>query len=202
MEVDGLWYVAKATALAKDNEQAQQRIGDYGKARYKKYHGSEDGWQELLAAAAGQTAPPPDFANRIKAAPSHAEIAVQAVRENDPATLSFSDWEFILSQRDASPANKEAAAKVWNAIQTLQKNGAARLKIPMKVVTATKDTIQAAIAEDSQKDNKVDLLVVLKTPLANPPPPGTIGDVIGVIVDYQAKPFLFVMRDGEVAGAN
>jgi tetratricopeptide (TPR) repeat protein len=202
MESDGLWYVAKAVALAKDNEAAQQRIGDYGKARYKKYHGSEDGWQELLAAAAGQSAPPPDFAKRIKPAPSPAEIAVQAVRENEPANLSFSDWEFILSQRDASPANKEAAGKVWNAIQTLQKNGAARVKILVKVVTSTKDTIQAAIAEENKNDNKVDLLVVLKAPLASPPPPGTTSEVIGVIVDYQAKPFLFVMRDGEVAGAN
>ena len=61
MEVDGLWYIAKAIALAKGNEAAQQRISEYGKARYKKYHGSEDGWQELLAAAASETAPLPDF---------------------------------------------------------------------------------------------------------------------------------------------
>lgn len=199
MEVDGLWYIAKATALAKDNDAAQQRIGDYGKAHYKKYHGSEDGWQELLAAVAGQTAPPPDFAMRIKPAPSPAEIAVQAVRDNDPASLSFSDWELILSQRDASPANREAATKVWNAIQTLQKNGAARLKIPVNIVASTKDTIQAAIAEENRKGNKVDLLVVLKTTLASPPLPGATSEVIGLIVDYQANPFLFVMRDGEVA---
>jgi tetratricopeptide (TPR) repeat protein len=201
VEVDGLWYIAKAISLAKDNEAAQQRIGEYGKARYKKYHGSEDGWQELLAAAVGQVAPPPDFAKRIKPAPSPADMAVQAVRENDPASMSFSDWEFILNHRDASPANKEAAAKVWNAIQALQKNGTARLKIPAKVVTSTKDTIQAAITKENQKDNKADLLVVLKAPLANPPPPGTTTQVIGVIVDYQANPFLFVMRDGEVPGA-
>jgi tetratricopeptide (TPR) repeat protein len=200
VEVDGLWYIARATALAKDNEAAQQRIGEYGKARYKKYHGSEDGWPELLAAAAVQTSPPPDFAKRIKAAPSPAEIAVQAVRDNDPASLSFSDWEFILSQRDAGPANKEAAAKVWNAIEALQNNGAARVKIPVKIVTSTRDTIQAAVAEENQKDNKVDLLVILKAPLASPPAPGTAGEVIGVIVDYQTKPFLFVMRDGELAG--
>jgi hypothetical protein len=201
IEVDGLWYIAKATSLAKDNEAAQQRIGDYGKARYKKYHGSEDGWQELLAAAAGQTAPPPDFAKHVKAAPSPAEMAVQAVRDNDPASLSFSDWEFILSQRDASPANKDAAAKVWNTIQALQKNGAARLKIPVKIVTSTNDTIRAGIAEENQKDNKADVLVVLKAPLASPPSPGTPSEVIGVIVDYQPNPFLFVMRDGEVAAA-
>jgi hypothetical protein len=201
IEVDGLWYIAKASSLAKDNEAAQHRIGEYGKARYKKYHGSEDGWQELLAAAAGQTAPPPDFAKRVKAAPSPAEIAVQAVRDVGPENMSFSDWEFVLSQRDASPANKDAAAKVWNAIQALQRNGAARLKIPVKIVTSTNDTIRAAIAEENQKDNKVDLLVVLKAPLASPPAPGTTTEMIGVIVDYQPNPSLFVMRDGELADA-
>ena len=201
MEVDGLWYIAKATSLAKDNEAAQQRIGEYGKARYKKYHGSEEGWQELLAAAAAQNAPPSDFAKNIKAAPSPAEIAVEAVRAVGPENMSFSDWEFVLSHRDASPVNKDAAGKVWNAIQTLQKNGAARLKLPAKIVAANKDTIQAAIAEDNQKDNKVDLLVVLKAPLASPPPPGATTEVIGVIVDYLANPFMFVMRDGEVADA-
>jgi hypothetical protein len=202
MEVDGLWYIAKATALAKDNEAAQQRISEYGKARYKKYHGSEDGWQDLLAAAAGQVAPPSDFAQRIKPGPSPAEIAVQAVRENDVASMSFSDWEFILSKRDASPANKEAAAKVWNHIQALQKNGAAKLRIPVKIVAATKDTIQAAISEDNQENNKVDLLIVLKTPPATPPAPGVMAQIVGSIVDYQMNPVVFIMRDGEMAAGN
>jgi hypothetical protein len=58
------------------------------------------------------------------------EIAVQAVQENDPAGLSFSDYEFILSYRDASPANKVAGDHVWKAIQEKQKNGAAKLKLP------------------------------------------------------------------------
>jgi hypothetical protein len=201
IDVDGLWYIAKATALAKDNDAAQQRIVAYGKARYKKYHGSEDGWDELLAAAAAQAAPPPDFAKSIKPAPGLAELAVQAVRDNDPASLSFADWEVVLGQRDASPANKDAAAKVWQVIQVMQKDGAARLKIPVKIVAATKDTIQAAITDDNQKDNKVDLLVVVKAPMPSPPPAGATAEVTGVIVDYLSSPFLFIMRDGELGAA-
>jgi hypothetical protein len=199
MELDGLWYIAKAAVLAKDNEAAQQRISEYGKARYKKYHGSDDGWQELLAAAAAQAAPPPDFGKNIKKAPGPAEMAVEAVREVGVENMSFSDLEFVLSQRDASPANKEAAAKVWNHIQALQKNGAARLKIPVKIVAATKDTIQAAISEDNQNNNKADLLVVLKTPPASPLAPGAMAQIIGSIVDYQMNPVVFIMRDGELA---
>ncbi len=201
MEVDGLWYIAKAIALAKGNDAAQQRIGEYGKARYKKYHGSEDGWQELLAAAAGESAPPTDFGKKIKPAPSPADLAVEAVQAVGAENMSFSDWEFILGFRDASPANKEAADKVWNVVQTLQKNGAARLKIPVKIVTASKDTIEAAVSEENQKDNKTDMTVTLKAPMASPPAAGTSAYVVGVLVDYVPRPFMFIMRDGEVAAA-
>jgi tetratricopeptide (TPR) repeat protein len=200
IDVDGLWYIAKATMLAQGNDAARERIVAYGKARYKKYHGSDAGWDELVAQVPAQLAPPPDFARSIKPAPGLAELAVQAVRDNDPAQLSFSDWETVLEQRDASEANKEAAAKVWRTIQATQKNGAARLKIPVKVVAATKDTIQAAISEDNRKDDKVDLLVVVKSPMASPPPAGASIEVLGLIVDYVARPFAFIMRDGEFAG--
>jgi tetratricopeptide (TPR) repeat protein len=202
IEVDGLWYIAKAAALAKDNEAAQQRISEYGKARYKKYHGAEDGWQELLAAAAGEAAPPADIGKRIKPAPSPAEMAIAAVREVGVENMSFSDWEFILSQRDASAANTEAATKVWNHIQALQNDGTARLKIPVKIVAATKETVKAAIAEDNQQDGKVDLLVVLKAPAGTPPSPGATAQIIGSIVDYQTNPVVFIMRDGELAAGN
>jgi tetratricopeptide (TPR) repeat protein len=201
IDVNGLWYIAKATTMAQSNDAAQQRIVTYGKARYKKYHGGEDGWDELVGQVASQAAPPADFAQRIKPAPSLAELALTAVRDNDPASLSFSDWEVVLSQRDATPANKEAAAKVWQVIQATQKNGAARLKIAVKVIAATKDTIQVAITDDNQRDNKVDLVVVVKSPMASPPAAGTMIDAVGVIVDYMASPFAFIMRDGEVAAA-
>jgi tetratricopeptide (TPR) repeat protein len=201
IDVNGLWYIAKATTMAQGNDAAQQRIVTYGKARYKKYHGAEDGWDELVGQVASQAAPPADFAQSIKPAPSLAELAVIAVRDNDPTSLSFSDWEVVLSQRDATPANKEAAAKVWQVIQATQKNGAARLKITVKVIAATKDTIQAAITDDNQRDNKVDLVVVAKSPMASPPAAGAMVDAVGVIVDYMASPFAFIMRDGEVAAA-
>jgi hypothetical protein len=201
IDAEGLWYIARAAMLAKGNDAAQQRIVAYGKARYRKYHGGEDGWDELLAQAAAQPAPPPDFARTIKPAPTLAELAVQAVRDHDPASLAFADWEVVLSQRDAGPANKEAAAKVWQVIQATQKDGAARLKIPVKIIGTTRDTIQAAITDDNQRDNKVDLMVVVKAPMTSPPPAGASLDVTGLIVDYLPSPFTFIMRDGEVAPA-
>ena len=118
MDSNGFWYAAKAIHLAGSNAAAAQSIANYAKAKYKRYHGSYDGWDTILAAAAGQTAPPPGFSASIKAAPTQCQIAVDAVKQNDPAQLSFSDWEFVLSHANCSPDNKAAADRVWQAIQT------------------------------------------------------------------------------------
>src|SRR5205807_2746087 len=164
MDLNGLWYGAKAINLAGANAQG---IITYVKAKYKSYTGNFDGWDQLVAAAATQAAPPANFASTLKAKPTPCDIAVDAVKQNDPGTLSFSDWEFVLSHATCSPANKDAADKVWQAILAKQKNGDAdvKLKLPaVLVISATKDTIQAAITEENQHDKKADLTVMLEKP--------------------------------------
>ncbi len=199
-DVNGFWYAARAIHLfeAGKNAAAANSITQYAKAKYKKFHGGEDGWDQILAQAATQTAPPANFAASIKRAPTVCELAVQAVQENDPATLSFSDWEFILAQRDCSPAARQAAQKVWAAILAKQDNGKARLKIHVKVISSTADTILVAITGDNQQANKADMKVTLTTPMQEPPAPGAMIDVIGVLTRYTSNPFLFVMEKGEV----
>jgi hypothetical protein len=119
LDPNGFWHIARAfnIANAQKNATAAQSIEKYGKAKYKSFHGSDDGWDSIVAAAQ-QDVPATGFAASIKAAPTPADLAVIAVRDNDPADLSFSDYEYVLSYRDASPANKEAADKVWAAIQS------------------------------------------------------------------------------------
>ena len=133
-------------------------------------------------------------AQQPKTIPSPAEIAVSAVKDNDPADLSFSDYEFILSYRDASPANKEAADKVWAAIQAKQRNGAA----PAMVIKAEASSLDVAVAEDNIEHRVADMRVTLAKPAA-PPAAGAAIYVIGTIADYTPKPFLFVMKSAEIA---
>ena len=199
LDPNGFWYVAKAVQMAQGNAAGQKSIQDYGKAKYRKYHGGEDGWDQLIAIAAKQVIKPPDFS--VKPAPTPAEIAVKAVQENAPGDLSFSDYEYVLSFRDASPANKEAADKVMQAILEKEKQGAAKLKIPVKVISATSDVIQAAVTEDNQQANKADLQITMAKPMAHPPAAGAMIDVVGVIKDYVPSPFSFIMKEGEVAKA-
>lgn len=64
LDTNGFWYVARAVALlqARGAADGAVAVGRFGRTYYAKYHGSEDGWDALLAAAATQTAPPPGFA--------------------------------------------------------------------------------------------------------------------------------------------
>lgn len=199
LDPTGFWYIGKAIALARNNAAAQKSITDFGKAKYRKYHGGDDGWDDIVAHAATQGAPPKDFAAGIKPAPTPAEIAVNAVRDNDPASLSFSDWEFVLGLRDASDTNKAAADKVWQAIRAKERDGAARLKLPVKVISADKDTILAAVTDDNQKADKADLRIAMKQPMTSPPAVGASIEIVGVITDYVPNPFTFIMKDGELA---
>lgn len=197
LDTRGFWNVAKACNLAQGNDAAVQSIKSYGSARYKRYHGSLDGWDQLVSSSNGQTAPPEGFS--VTPAPTPPELAVNAVRDYDPATLSFSDWEFILSYRDASPANKQAADRVWQTIQDKQKTGQTRLQIPVKVITASPTSIQAAVTDENQAANIADLEVRLEKPLGTVPVAGALVNVIGVLTEYRLTPFVFVMEKGGLA---
>lgn len=200
----GFWYGAKALGIAQaqNNQQATTQMSPYVTSRYKKYHGSLDDWPQRVTAAASQTAPPPDFVASIKLAPTPCDLAAQAVQQNDPGTLSFGDWELVLSCRDKTPANKDAAEKVWAAIQAKEKNGEARLRVPVKVVAVPDpNTLEVAVSDDNQTANKADMRVTMDKPMTKPPAVGATTDIIGVISEYTPDPFMFTMTKGELPAA-
>lgn len=190
----GFWYIAKAMNLAQaqGNSAAGEGMESYARSKYRSYHGSEDGWEQLVRKAASESAPPPG--EIVEKSQTPAELAVRAVQERDPAKLSFADDEFVLSYRDASLANKEAADKVW---QSLRSNN--RMKVSIKVVTATREMIEGAITEENQNGNKADIRVVLQKPVTHPPVPGSTIEVQGVMTGYTPQPFLFAMGNSEIA---
>lgn len=199
--VDGFWRVARAAALAHVQENAAATtMEEYGKAKYRAFHGGNDGWSDILAAAAKQSPPPADFAKKVLPAPPPGALAIKMADEGDPSKLSFDDWELILSFRDASPANKKAAEKVWQAIQSMQKNGA-MIKIPISVYGAYGDQIDGSITEANRKADNVDAHITMRQPMSDPPDNGTHLTVLGRIVDYMPQPFSFIVKNGELAGA-
>lgn len=62
IDPQGFWYVAKAIDLARSqNPDAAAKIEPYGSEKYRKYHGSMDGWDGLLVTVAREKAPPKRF---------------------------------------------------------------------------------------------------------------------------------------------
>jgi tetratricopeptide (TPR) repeat protein len=204
MELTGFWHCAKAMNLAQaipNGAAAVQSINGYCKAFYHNYHGNDQGWDQFVQQTGALTAPPSNIAQMITPKPTPCDLAVQAVQQNDVTQLSFGDKEFILQQKGCSPAGTEAADKVWQSIQDLQKGGQAKLKIPVKVISATSDSIDAAITEDNQTANKADLHVMMDKPMTKPPAAGTMTDIIGIITNYTPNPFMFTMEKGELPAA-
>jgi hypothetical protein len=152
-----------------------------------------------MATAATQTAPPADFVASIPLAPTPCDMAALAAQQNAPDTLSFSDYELILSCRDKTPANKDAAEKIWTFLQTKEKNGEVKMKIPVKVIAVTDpSSMDVALSDDNQAANKADMKVSMEKPMTKLPAAGANVDIIGVISQYTPDPFMFTMIKGEL----
>jgi hypothetical protein len=68
LDVNGFWHVAKAADMIGSGDAiTAESIAGYGKARYLEYHGSSEGWDELLAAVRNQRTLPAAF--RVTPAP-------------------------------------------------------------------------------------------------------------------------------------
>src|ERR1039457_6559314 len=112
MNPEGFWFIVKASQLAQGTSQAQ--ILDYGRKKYIRYHGSEDGWSALVTQAQSSQSILPPAGFTVAAAPpppSPAEQAADLVKSKDPKHMSFAEWELVLSS-----GNQQAADTVWTAI--------------------------------------------------------------------------------------
>jgi hypothetical protein len=203
LDKNGFWYIAKAISLAKgkSNDTAVNQMASYAKAKYNKYQGNDGGWDQIVAAAATQTAPGPEV-GAIKPAVSPQERACNALAEhNSIADLSLADLEFILRYRDASDCNRQAADKVWTWLlskQTDENGNEVKIKLPRtKVIAATSDSVDVALTEDNQQANQADLHLILWKTLIRPPAPGSSIDITGVLTSYRAQPFLFTMEKAD-----
>ena len=117
----------------------------YGRAKFKNYHHVACNFDLILAQADKQQIPPADFVKTIAPVDPPPAVAVQAVKECKADEMSFDDMEYILGYRDASVANTAAAAQVWSAIQTRQKNGTVRIQFDVKVVAANATVIDVGL---------------------------------------------------------
>jgi tetratricopeptide (TPR) repeat protein len=186
----GLWYIAKAAALAAQVPQQQQAILRYGRARYIKYHGGDDGWNELQQQAAAQPAPPAGFT--VTPAPTPAEVAAKLVQQKPVNQMSFDEIQLVLTS-----GNQQAADQVWGDLKDKP------TKFQAKVVSATPTKLNLAATYDDTENNvtDVDMTMTAAIPARLVPPAGKMVAVEGVPVSYTTTPFMITMEKG-ILGAS
>ena len=83
VDVDGLWYCAKAEQLAESQKDPAETesISSYCKRQYSKHTGQNKGWEQIIAAVANGPAPPVDFQEKLRAA---APIAANPMTPSAP----------------------------------------------------------------------------------------------------------------------
>ena len=188
MNPEGFWFIIKAAGLAQGP--GQQQILDYGGKKYARYHGSRDGWDDLVKQVQGSTSVMPPAGFTVAAAPpppSPAEQAADLVKSKDPKQMSFAEWQLVLSS-----GNQQAADTVWNAIKDKA------VKLVANVITASPTKLTLAGSADDIDDKKADInLTMAKAiPTKLVPAVGTLTQFQATVSSYTPSPFMLTMTDG------
>ncbi|GAC1506375.1 MAG: hypothetical protein NVS1B11_05950 [Terriglobales bacterium] len=185
-DVNGLFFIARAAALAAGSPN-QAQISSYGKSVYTKYHGSDQGWTDLLSTVQSTPLPPSGFTITQYVPPTPAEQAADLVKNNTPEKLSFADWELVLSA-----GKQEDADKVWNVIKgkPLQMEGT--------VIKASATEVQIAASQDDIDQKRADIVLAMSGPIPARlmPKEGAPFDFEGTPASYTPSPFVMIMEKG------
>ncbi len=188
-DVRGLWYIARAADLAAGTP-AQAQITNYGKRAYIVYHGSEDGWEQLLAQTKTTAEPPPGFT--VKPAPTPAEQAATMVAATPVEKMTFDQFKYILTS-----GNQQAADKVWSAIKGKP------IAFEGKVIETTRTSLMMAATVEDIQNNTADVEVTFESPISASlmPKQGSMSKVQGTPETYDVNPFMIHMDKGAFIGA-
>jgi tetratricopeptide (TPR) repeat protein len=185
----GFWFIVKAADLA-PQAASQQAILNYGKTKYIRYHGSDQGWDQLVSTAKSNPSVMPPAGFTVAAAPpppSPAQQAADLVKSKSPTDMSFAEWELILSS-----GNQQAADTVWNAVKSKA------VKLGASVISATSTTVQLAGSDDDIEAKKADITLTMAKPIPSRlmPQPGSMMNFQGTLASYTPNPFMMTMTDG------
>jgi tetratricopeptide (TPR) repeat protein len=185
-DVNGLFFIARAINLVKDPG-GKAQITKFGHAKYVKYHGSEEGWNDLLAMTATTPLPPAGFTIKAYVPPTPAEQAADLVKTKAPKDMSFAEWELVLSA--GAPADTD---KVWSAIKGVA------LQMEGTVIKASSTELQIAASEDDIQAKRADVVVTMggTIPAKLMPAEGSTLDFEGTPVSYTPSPFVMTMEKG------
>jgi tetratricopeptide (TPR) repeat protein len=186
-DVNGLFFIARAANLVADPK-GKDSIIKFGHSKYVKYHGSDQGWEDLLAQAKTTPVPPAGYTIKQYVPPTPQEQAADLVKTKKPEEMSFAEWELVLSEGTA-----EDQDKVWTSLK-----GKNLQMAEVQVITAspTKLELAASVDDIDQKRADIELSFPSAIPARSLPKEGDKINFEGTPVSYAPKPFVMVMEKG------
>ncbi len=188
-DVDGLYFIARAADL--QTGAGKDQIIKFGKSRYVKYHGSEDGWNDVLAKAATTPLPPADFAVTKYVPPTPAEQAATLVKTKKVEEMSFAEWQMVLSE-----GTPEDAEKVWSGLKGKPLQMVAHVISIDPDAKPTKLMLAGSSDDIDAKRADIDLTMGGVVTKRDMPKEDTDYQFEGTPVSYVAKPFVMTMDKG------
>ncbi len=188
-DVDGLFFIARAANLAQGAGKAQ--IAKFGQSKYGKYHGSDEGWNDLMAKAATTTLPPADLTITKYVPPTPAQQAHDIMTSKKIEEMSFAEWQLVLSE--GSP---EDAEKVWTTLKGKPLQMVAHIVTIDTTGKVTKMMLAGSSDDVDAKRADIDLTMAAAIPKKDMPKEDTDLQFEGTPVSYVAKPFVMTMNEG------
>jgi hypothetical protein len=184
--VEGLFFIARAASLAQGP--GKDQISKFGRSKYVKYHGAEDGWNELLAQTATTTLPPAGFTIKQYVPPTPAEQAADLVKSKKVEEMSFAEWQLVLSE-----GGPEDADKVWGVLKGKPLQMVAQI---ISIDSSSSMKLAGSSDDIEAKRADIELAMTAAIPARQMPKQGADLQFEGTPVSYVAKPFVMTMKDG------
>jgi len=188
-DVDGLFFIARASNLAQGAGKAQ--IAKFGQSKYSKYHGSDEGWNDLVAKTATTTLPPADFTITKYVPPTPAQQAHDIMTSKKIEEMSFAEWQLVLSE-----GTPEDAEKVWTTLKGKPLQMVAHILTIDTTGKVTKMMLAGSSDDVDAKRADIDLTMAAAIPKKDMPKEDTDLQFEGTPVSYVAKPFVMTMNEG------
>jgi tetratricopeptide (TPR) repeat protein len=180
-----LFYFARAGSY--DGPEAlpaagRQQVLDFVKKAYKGYHGSDEGFNELVAMAKAQPAPG-DY--HLRNAKEIAEEQLKKQEEEDAKNPQLKLWKDIKTQLTGTDGASYFAMSMKDALLPTLKG---------KVVSMTPELKPKTVVLALEDGTTADATLKFEMPLAGKVDPGTELSFEGVPESYTASPYMVVFN--------
>jgi tetratricopeptide (TPR) repeat protein len=184
-DLEGLFYIARSANLAQGA--GKDQIAKYGKSKYVKFHGSEEGWNDLMAKAATATSPTGITITQY-VPPTPAQQCADLLKTKKVEEMAFAEWELCLSE-----GTPEDVEKVWSTL----KGKPLQMVAQVMSIDSSKELKLAGSSDDIEaKRADIDLTMTAAIPRAQVPKQGADLQFEGTPVSYVPKPFVMTMNEG------